>query len=451
MKFKGTLIWALVLIVLAAFVYLYEIRGGQRRQVAEEEAKKLLPIRTEEVLQLTLRRPGETVSCGRAGDGWEITEPIRTAGDRAAIERILQTLAQAEKHRTVADSAADLAPFGLDPPQVTIEVRTVEKPPQIIHLGQKNPSGSHIYARLGDRPAVHLTGTMLLTQAQTELFQLRDRRVLAFDQPDVRGLTLHRAGQTIALARETGDWSLKKPLQVRADTDKINNMLKKLNSAVVSAFVKETAEDLSPWGLDPPELSVTLTLGPEAAQKTLQIGDPATDGRYARDISREPVFIIPDDLFQELDAQIFDLRDKAVLAFQKEHAAEVELRFDDSTIVCRKDTSGQWTLVVPESTAADRWEMEAVINTLAGLQAEEFIDQNPADLDRYGLSNPRLEAILKDEDGQRIARLRLGKETDEGLYACDADGRPVVRVSRTLLTSLSPEVENLKRKEAATP
>ena len=451
MKFKGTLIWALVLIVLVAFVYLYEIKGGQQRQVAEEEAKKLLPLRTEEVLELTLRRPSETVVCRRTGGDWVITEPIETAGDRAAIDRILQTLAQAEKHRTVTDSAADLSHFGLDPPQITVQIRSGEGLEGIVHLGQKNPIGSHIYARLADRPTVYLTGTPLLTQVQTELFQLRDRRVLAFEQPEVRGLMLQRDGETIELVRDAEQWSLKKPLQVKADTDKINNMLEKLNSARVSNYMEETPEDLSFWGLDRPELSVTLVLGPETTRQTLLIGDPGEDGRYARDVSREPVFVIPDDLFRELDASLFDLRDKAILDFQKERAAELELRFDEITIVCRKDTSGQWALAVPQSTAADRWEVEAVISTMAGLQAEVFADQDPTDLDRYGLSNPQLEAILRDEDGQRIAWLRLGKETDEGIYACDADGKPVVLVNRTTLTALSPEAEDLKKKEAATP
>jgi len=451
MKFKGTLIWALVLIVLAAFVYLYEIRGGRQRQEAAEEAGKLLPVTTGEVLELTLRRPDETVVCSRTGNGWQITEPLNTAGDRTAIERILQTLDQAEKHRTVTDSATDLSPFGLDPPRVTMEINGLEGPVGIIHLGQKNPIGSHVYARKDGQPAVYLTGIMLLTQAQTELFQLRDRRVLTFQPPEVRGLTLQRGRETIEMVQEAGDWSLKEPLQVKADNSILDNILRRLSSAQVSAYAEEAPEDLAPWGLDRPVLSVILTLGPEAAQKTLLIGDAHEDGRYARDVSRKPVFIIPEDLFEELNTGVFDLRDKAVLDFRKDRAAEVELRFDQTTIVCRQDTSGQWILAVPESTAADRWEVEAVINTLAGLKAEEFVDPDPSDLDRYGLAQPRLEAILRDQTGERLAWLRLGKETDRGIYACDADGSPIVLVNRTTLTGLSPRVEDLRKKEAATP
>jgi hypothetical protein len=451
MKFKGTLIWALILIVLAAFVYLYEIKGGRQRQVAEEEAKKLLPVKTETIDELTLRRPDETIVCRRTGDGWQITEPLNTAGDDAAIDRILQTLARAETSRTVSDSAADLAPFGLDPPQVSVEIRSADGPIETLQLGHKNPTGSHVYVRRDGRPTVYLTDTPLLSEAQMDLFQLRDRRVLSFQQPEVRSLTLERGREQIEIVRDAGGWLLKKPLQVKADTDKIEGMLRKLSSAQVRAYVEEEPKHLSSWGLDRPELSVILTLGPESARKTLQIGDTDDEGRYARDLSREPVFVIPNDLFQELDTDLFDLRDKIVLNFQKDRTAEVELRFDETTIVCRKDTSGQWQLAEPESTAADRWEVESIIGTLAGLKAEEFVDQEPVDLDRYGLSAPRLEAILRDDAGQRIAWLRLGKKTEEGVYACDADGRPVVLVNVTTLTALSPKLENLKKKEAPTP
>jgi len=451
MKFKGTLIWALVLAALAAFVYLYEIKGGRRREEAAEEAKKLLPVTTEEITGLTLRRPGGTVNCRRAAEGWRITEPLETAGDRAAIERVIQTLSRAEKHRTVADSAADLTPFGLDPPQATVEVRSGEGSAGIIHLGDTNPTGSHVFARREDRPAVYLTGTMLLTQAQTELFQLRDRRVLSFEHPEVRGLTLHLGRKTIEMVRAGEQWEIQKPLQVMADNNKAESMLRRLSSAQVNAYVAETPEDLTAWGLDRPELSVDLILGPEAVRMTLHIGDPGENGRYARDVSREPVFLIPDDLFQELNTDLLDLRDKAVLDFQKDRVAELELRRDGTTVVCRRDTSGQWVLAVPESTAADRWEVEAVINALDGLEAEEFFDQESADLGRFGLSEPRQEAILRDETGARIAWLRLGRETDEGIYACDADGSPVVRVARTILTALSPELTDLKSTEAPTP
>jgi len=451
MKFKGTVIWAMVLIILAAFVYLYEIKGGQQRQSAAREANRLLPVTTGEITELTLRRPGETVICRRADDGWQITEPLTAAGDRTAIERILETLAGAETNRVVSDSAADLAPFGLDPPQATVEVRSGTAPAGIVHLGQKNPTGSHIYTRREGQPGVYLTGTALLTQAQTELFQLRDRRILAFEPTEVRGLTLQRAQETIEMIRDADGWMLKKPLQVTANTAFIESMLRRLSSALVSAYVAETPGDLRPYGLDRPELSVTLTLGPEAAQKTLHIGARHDPGRCARDESRDAVFVIPDDLYETLNQQVFDLRDRAVLSFEQSRATELELRRDGMTIICRKDTSGQWVLSVPESTAADRWEVEAILSSLAGLKAEEFIDQDPADLDRYGLAAPRLEVVLRDKAGEQLASLCLGRETEEGVYACGGKGAPVVLVNRTIVTSLSPDPETLKKGKTATP
>jgi hypothetical protein len=457
MKFKGTLLWAIVLIVLAVFVYLYEIKGGQRRQEEAEEAKKLLPVTTEEITELTLKRPQETVVCRRTDDvstddGWQIVEPLRTAGDRSAIETIIGTLAQAQTHRVIADTSADLAPFGLNPPQATVEVRSGEVLEGIIHLGHRNPTGDHIYARREGEPTVFLTATNLLLQAQKELFELRDRRVLTFQQPEVRGLALHRVAETIDILHEPEGWKLNKPLQVMADKTLVENMLRKLSSARVSAYIDESPEDLAPYGLDQPALSVTLTLGLEASQKTLSIGAQKDDqGRYARDASRDPVFLIPTDLYQELDQHAFDLRDKTVVAFDKGRAAELELRFDQVNIICHKDSSGQWHMAAPESTAADRWEVEALISSLAGLRAESFVDEDPVDLDRYGLTNPSLEAILRDETGQQLAALRLGKELDESVYACDADGAPVVLVDRSIVTSLSPDPGNLKKKEDGTP
>ncbi|HDK35711.1 MAG TPA: hypothetical protein ENG82_02295 [Bacteroidetes bacterium] len=119
MKAKNTLILLAVLVAIVAYVYFYEIKGGEERKKEKEAASELLPIKKEDVSGLILERPAENIKIKavKKDDQWEITEPVKTAGDRFAIEGVINSVLNSKIERVVAKDTASLKDFGLKPPE----------------------------------------------------------------------------------------------------------------------------------------------------------------------------------------------------------------------------------------------------------------------------------------------------------------------------------------------
>ena len=58
----------------------------------------------------------------------------------------------------------------------------------------------------------------------------------------------------------------------------------------------------------------------------------------------------------------------------RDEVDQLELLSLDQTLICKKDTSGQWLMVAPESSAAKTWKVESILSSLSGLKAESFVE-----------------------------------------------------------------------------
>jgi hypothetical protein len=346
----------------------------------------------------------------------------------------------------VNESGENLAQFGLNPPLVIVELEYHSGPQRVLHLGQHNPTRSFVYAQKDGQGPVFLTRAGLWTQVQKDPFDLKDKSILSFEDSEVNGLVLKQGREIIELRKDGDGWMLEKPIRARGDQSSIEALLRRLKTSRITSFVEENPQDLTEYGLHKPRLTITLTLGSEKAQKKLSIGGEKDDQHYARDESRDPVFLISGDLVEEVNKTPFDLRDKLVLHFPREQVDRMELTSPEKTIICQKDTANQWHIVAPEPSAAKSWKVASILSTLSTLKAESFVEENPQDLAKYGLSKPRFEAILKDQ-GQDLAVLRLGAEKGEQVYACDDTRAPVSLVAQRIVGTISPSWEDLVEPE----
>src|SRR6266545_3113918 len=77
----------------------------------------------------------------------------------------------------------------------------------------------------------------------------------------------------------------------------------------------------------------------------------------------------------------------ASLASDKIEEIKVMTAGGDATTV--KKESGGWQVAQPVATKADESEVSALASALSSLEITRVIDENPTNLNDYGLSNPR--------------------------------------------------------------
>jgi hypothetical protein len=294
------------------------------------------------------------------------------------------------------------------------------------------------------RPLVVLTEIALLNNSDKKLEDWRDKSLLKFDTGQVQGLSLRTPALYFDLHKESGKWMLAHPLQAEGDESKISQILSRMSYANVAGFVAETMNDGKMYGLDNPNYEVRLTLGEDNVQKMVQFGKRTSEGYYAKDPARPQVFLVDSSLVKELDVDLMDLRDKRLAGFESYRADYVSLQYPDTSIICEKDTAAQWQITAPQNKKAKSWKVSNITNTLAGLQAAEFVENQAADLAVYGLVNPRARITVK-EKGAELAQVLLGNVKEDHVYAKAAGKATIMLVKKEeadrLLVKLSELIE----------
>ncbi|MEO5821766.1 MAG: DUF4340 domain-containing protein [Vicinamibacteraceae bacterium] len=354
---------------------------------------------------------GETTTLRKVDSAWRLVAPITAPADQTEATNAASNLASADVQRVVDEQPKDLATFGLATPRLTITFRVAgDKAPRTLLLGDKNPTGSDLYAKLPDAARVFLVSAYLEGTFDKGTFGFRDKRILAFDREKVDKLEVTAGAAKATVARQADTWSVVAPAEARADFGVIEAVLSRLANgqmkavawdpdapATTTAATPATAapgaakppagatpakHTFKEFGLDPAEHRLTLGAGSTVAELLLGKATPEGDV-YAKDASRSIVFTIEKALADDLTRNPADFRAKDVFALRAFTATRLEIARAGTTTTFErkkgpeKDAVLKW-VAVPPTPAADEAKIEDLVNKVATLRAESFVDALPA-------------------------------------------------------------------------
>ena len=97
-------------------------------------------------------------------------------------------------------------------------------------------------------------------------------------------------------------------------------------------------------------------------------------------------------------------------------------------------TNGTWQLVEPEKTDADQGQLTNTATSIASLEVNGIVDDNPSDLAQYGLNPAKLDVAFRVKGEKDLRHLLVGEKTAAGgdLYAKRADEKRVILISSYL-------------------
>jgi len=398
-KLRNTVLMAIVLVVLAGFVYFYEIRGREAREEAERIENLLLDFDADSVEGVTLETSGGLVELARGEGGWRIVRPYALAADDTAVDNLLRQLAFARQERLVVEGAEDLVPFGLDAPPVLATLLLDDGETLSLQVGGGTPVGYNVYVMRGDQRDVYMTPAALKDSLDKSLFDLRDKQVLAFEDSEVEGVDIVADTYEVSLRREAesaeggaGEWRITAPSAARADADAVSTALRRLRTERATAFVAEqpSEEEIEAFGLAAPLASFTVWTAGDASQTIdlgVESGEPS--GVFARRRGNDSVFIIPESLFDVLIPDgINDLRNRSLVQAARNRITAFEL--DQGGQGYRLERRGdEWRIADPRDLEADASGVSNLLTSFLNLRAEGFAEGG-ADDPEYGLEAPEL-------------------------------------------------------------
>jgi uncharacterized protein DUF4340 len=137
-----------------------------------------------------------------------------------------------------------------------------------------------------------------------------------------------------------------------------------------------------------------------------------------------------------------------VFTVQSDKIDEIKVSSAGGEATTLKKDSGAWTLTEPVKAAADESEVSGITNALASTDLVRVVDENPANLNDYGLSNPRLEIDFKTAGDKTYRRLLVGEKTPTGanLFVRRDDEKRVLLIPAFQETSLNKSTFDLRDK-----
>lgn len=456
-----TLIAGVLFIVLLVGLWLVNRKREALRQ-EEESARQVFRFDPEQVHRLTLVSSDQQIVCQRTPQGsWEMIEPLQGLADEVAVGEIISGLHDLSIERIVAEEKDIhsgqrlLSEYGLNQPEFSVHLGLEEGRLDTLVVGTKSPTTAYTFAAKTSGLQVLLVLTSSVDAIRKTLYDLRDKHLLDFETPNVTEVEIRYEDQRISCSKSGEKWHLTQPLQAPASQAEMDSVLQTIQDARITRFVAERVPDLARFGLDAPVLQVSLALGPEGRPTTLVVGAKIEvkverEGEqqlvgyehFAKRADHDRIFMVQAETVEALRKSPLQLRDRAVIVFEKRAVDRLELTRGGRLILCEKDTLGSWQMAAPVSAKAKDWRVNALLADLESLRAVGFVVEAPADLAPFGLIRPAVKVRLV-EGGRTLGEVWFGRRKGAQVYAKGTYSDWVYLVEDDILGELEIEPKDM--------
>jgi hypothetical protein len=442
MRLRGLLIAAAVLAALLGTLYWSNHRSSRADTAIKpsvDAPTKILSLNQPDITSLVIQRKSEPpVDLSRNSSGaWQITSPKPLAADQDSVSNVLSALSSVNAERLLEDKASDLASYGLAAPPLEFDVTLKNNKTQKLLVGDQTPSGNAFYAMLAGDPRLFTLASYVKSSLDKTSDDLRDKRLLTADFDKVSQIELigekPDKKQDITFARNKDAWQILKPAPYRAQSDKVDDLVRSLKDAKM-----ETGSDdskIAPAFKSATPFAVAKISGAAGTQE-LEIRK-AKDDYYAKSTAIPGVYKVPAILATSLDKSLDDFRNKKLFEFGYEDPNKIEIRDGSKSYFFTHSGSDWWG---PDGKKMDDSSVESLLGNLRDLSADKFPDK--------GFSSPSLQITATSKDGKLVERVLIAKDADG--YIAKRENEPALyQLSSASISQL--EESAAKVKPAAKP
>lgn len=379
MKWRHSLIYLAVLLVVAGYYYYFEVVKQAEKEKAEAEAKKIFALQADQITALEVSAPDKPqVRLKREGGEWRITDPVDAEVEKSAVESLVSTLAGLAWEVEVAREAQDFKPFGLtDPAPLKIRFSTGDRELELV-IGEKNAVGRGYYARRGDSGQVFLLETSNWSLLNKGLNELRRRALFTFKPEEVTGISIDWAGgSAVHVLRDEGSdaWRAPERSDLKVKESKVRNVIEQVQWLRAQSFVEEDVAKLESHGLMPPHVKVRLQL---VGERTAELALAAKDGENARQIkavgSEVPAVVqIDAGILDDLPRDLMALEDRSLVGFKSRDVNEVRWSLGEARGHAVQRETNQWELRAESGQGTVLKEPWHLSSLLWDLQQAEYL------------------------------------------------------------------------------
>lgn len=264
-------------------------------------------------------------------------------------------------------------------------------------------------------------------------------------------------GKHLTLVKSGADWRMTEPMDAKADTFAVADLLRQLTSLQSRGQLKP--DQKASVGLDKPKFVVELTADGKTTKLAVGDENKIGDSLYVLVNDQQDPQIVATAVYDQLNKQPTDYRSKKLtdLAFgQTNDIKELSITQNGKTMRLEKQGS-DWQIVEPKKMPADGAAVSSVLSAIADLNASDFVS-SPSAPASYGLAKPTLTvaystnaptttpATSKPTRGHEIAFGRFATIEQNAVFA-SVDGGPVATVTTSSEDSFKKTALDLRDKK----
>jgi hypothetical protein len=412
------------------------ILADSQKAPSEYRDKTLVTFDRKDVKTIEVRGPaGQVVAAvgAKGPDEWQLTAPLQAPADREAVSALLEKLRAAKIKEFVTDVPKTLAEYGLDrPTRVTLGVgEEASRTTKALRFGKAVPEKKGIYAQREGDATVLLLDEELGRSVPASAVALRDKSIFAYDRAKLERVEVESPKGKVLLALQDGKWRITQPVALPADEGAMSQMLFKTRDLRAKDFVAEDAKRLAAYGLDKPQVRVTVWEKDAKEPKALLLA-PAKekDRAYATAVGAGAVGVAAVDAaaLTELARGVTDLRDRSLAeAFDTKDVTRVTIQRPTVTLSLDRTGTGEddWQLGAPKKGKTRGGRVSEILWTLRNLKWKDLVAEQGWDPARYGLDGGATTITLANKDGKTVAALAVGKQ-EAGQTYVRVPGQPAL-------------------------
>jgi Domain of unknown function (DUF4340) len=424
------------------FIASQSIKNAISKKPEEFRDRRLTDTLATQVTRVALKTAAGEMELQKQGDHWQIVKPLRARADDQKVNDLLAQITTSRIEQFVADDRGDLHPYGLAEPRGTVTFFTGEEKStnrtdssraeqgQLLQIGgTPEKEKEQVYVRYAPRSFVFAVPKKIEEVLNTKPNDLRDRHLVRVDSNQLDRITIEAPGKTkTVLARKGENWTIASRKDEPANGAEARRLMNSLQNESVTKFVEDVSSDLPKYGLDKPQLTVTLssfasentaeTKAGEHPLATIAFGRIEGDNVFAR-IDNEPfVVAVRRALLDEIFADPLQWQELAIFKFKPEQIHRLSVVTDREQSLTR-GANNQWQWVAGSGTI-NTTNVQSLLNTLASLRAVRWVVNVPP----QAFEKPQFViTFTTSPDDKALHKLIIGGPSGDGMWLARTDER----------------------------
>jgi hypothetical protein len=383
----------------------------------------------------------KTAARTNAEPRWAIVHPLAVRADQSKVSELLTDLSDLRIQDFVSEDPKDVHTHQLDDPEREVTAWTGDAGKTLLIGPALTNDPGKVYAKLKSADSIFTVSAEQAKKFAVQINDLRDRQVLAFSQPGVRGIELVRGGEKTVLTRTNTGWNVTSPVTIAAEESRVTSFLDKLGDLHAMQFTADVATDLDRYGLAAPITTITL-LGDGTNMLAQFLIGGSGESNAVRCVKRgdEPfIYGVETNIVEWLPAGPLALRVRRLVELKPDQITKLTAQSANSHVALERGTDGKWKLTEPSQGVLDNDALNSLLDAFTQLRAVDFVRQGRDDLTEYRLDAPEFTVTAQTRD--KIYSLGLGKSAEGGLqYALWSDPPLVVTVATAELGSITKQI-----------